>query len=267
MTYDIVRKALDGRNVWLLILESYGINVWCAAGKGSFGTGEIVRRVASSGLSSVVRHRWLILPILGASGVAAHQVAKRSGFSVRYAAIRAADLPEYLDNGMATTPEMRQMKFTFYDRLVLVPVEVVLKLKHMAAVSAAVMILAALGGNFTGGAFLSSAYAGAVFAGTAIAPLLLPWLPGRSFAVKGAIVGLFWVFICCLIAGKSWNFLQISGALLILPSVSAFCALNFTGCTPFTSRSGVKKELRVGLPAMAASVVAGCFFFISGALS
>lgn len=39
MSYDLVRQALAGRNVWLLVLETYGINVWCAAGKGTFGTG------------------------------------------------------------------------------------------------------------------------------------------------------------------------------------------------------------------------------------
>jgi CO dehydrogenase/acetyl-CoA synthase gamma subunit (corrinoid Fe-S protein) len=38
MSYDIVRSVLEGRNVWLLVLETYGINVWCAAGKGTFGT-------------------------------------------------------------------------------------------------------------------------------------------------------------------------------------------------------------------------------------
>ncbi len=103
MSYDIVRRTMAGRNVWLLVLETYGINVWCAAGKGTFGTGELVRRVTSSGLARVVSHRRLILPILGAPGVAAHQVLQRCGFSVSYAAIRAADLPEYLDNGMVTT--------------------------------------------------------------------------------------------------------------------------------------------------------------------
>ena len=62
MSYDIVRSALARRNCWLLLLETYGINVWCAAGKGTFGTGELVRRIASSRLAEVVSHRRLILP-------------------------------------------------------------------------------------------------------------------------------------------------------------------------------------------------------------
>ena len=61
---------------------------------------------------------------LGAPGVAAHQVKKRSGFKVEYGPVRAADLPEYLKNHQAT-PEMRRVAFTLRDRLVLIPVELV----------------------------------------------------------------------------------------------------------------------------------------------
>ena len=53
MTYDAVRRTLAGRDNWVLVLETYGINVWCAAGKGTFGTEEIVRRVAASGLADM----------------------------------------------------------------------------------------------------------------------------------------------------------------------------------------------------------------------
>src|SRR6185369_10655915 len=73
MSYDVVRRTLAGRSCWLLVLETYGINVWCAAGKGTFGTGELVRRVTSTGLAKVVNHRRVILPILGAAGVSAHE--------------------------------------------------------------------------------------------------------------------------------------------------------------------------------------------------
>ena len=125
MSYDIVRRELAGRNVWLLVLETYGINVWCAAGKGTFGTGELCRRVESVGLARVVNHRLLILPILGAAGVSAWRVKQRSGFQVRFATIRASDLPEYLDRGMVTSSAMRDVTFTFRERLVLTPIELI----------------------------------------------------------------------------------------------------------------------------------------------
>lgn len=264
MTYDILRQALADRSVWLLVLETYGINVWCAAGKGTFGTGEVVRRVTASGLAEVVSHRSLILPILGAAGVAAHQVAARCGFTVSYAAIRAADLPGYLDNGMVATPTMRRLTFSLYERLVLIPVEVVLGLRSLALTAGLVLLVCALFGGLSAGLTAFGAYTGAMLAGTVLGPLLLPWLPGRSFAVKGAVVGLFWAVCWYRLAGASWPLPVAAAALLILPAVSAFHTLNFTGCTPFTSRSGVRKEMRIGLPAMAGAVGLGMLLLVLG---
>ena len=62
MTFDRLREALPGRDFWILVLDTKGINVWCAAGKGTFGTEELIDRIASSGLARVVSHRELILP-------------------------------------------------------------------------------------------------------------------------------------------------------------------------------------------------------------
>src|SRR3990170_3965571 len=78
LSFDALRSALAGRDGYILVLDTEGINVWCAAGKGTFGTDELVGRVESTGLGVVVRHRRLILPQLGAPGVAAHEVARRS---------------------------------------------------------------------------------------------------------------------------------------------------------------------------------------------
>jgi len=265
MTYDIIRRELAGRNLWLLVLETYGINVWCAAGKGTFGTGEVVRRVASSGLARVVNHRRLILPILGAPGVAAHQVAQRCGFTVSYATVRADDLPEYLDNGLVTTPTMRELTFSFYERLVLIPVEVVLVLKSMAPVAVAVVLTGTALGGVSVGVTAFCAYTGALLSGIMFGPLFLPWLPGRSFAVKGTCVGLIWSVLFYLLAsGSQWNFAATIASFLALPAVSAFYTLNFTGCTTYTSRSGVKKEMRVGLPVMGGAVAMALILVLLG---
>lgn len=264
MSYDLVRRSLAGRNVWLLVLETFGINVWCAAGKGTFGTDELVRRIGATGLAQVVTHRRLLLPILGAPGVAAHEVAGLTGFTVRYATIRADDLPAYLDNGMVTTPAMRELTFTFRERLVLIPVELVLALKPTAAVCAVIFLLAALLGGVPAGLWTLLAYAGAVFTGIAVAPLLLPWLPARSFAVKGMLAGLAWSSGYYLLAGGSWSAPVTIAAFLTLPAVSAFYTLNFTGCTTFTSRSGVKKEMRLALPVMGGALAVSALLLVAG---
>lgn len=265
MSYDIIRHALAGRTVWLLVLETYGINVWCAAGKGTFGTGELVRRVMATRLAEVVSHRRLLLPILGAAGVAAHQVAQRCGFSVSYAAIRAADLPEYLDSGMVTTPAMQRLTFTFYERLVLVPVELVLALKHVAAIGGVLLLLVAALGGLPAGVAALFAYAGAVVTGIVIGPLLLPWLPGRSFSLKGVIAGLLWSGAFYLLAGgRAWGVPVTMAVFLALPAVSGFHTLNFTGCSTYTSRSGVKKEMRIALPAMGGALLMAMVLLLAG---
>jgi acetyl-CoA decarbonylase/synthase complex subunit gamma len=267
MTYDLVRRALAGRNVWLLVLETFGINVWCAAGKGTFGSDELVKRIDQVGLSRVVAHRRLLLPILGAPGVAAHEVKKRSGFTVAYATIRASDLPEFLDNGEVTTPAMRQLSFTFYQRLVLIPVEIVLVLKSLALIGAAVYLLAALLGGPAAAATALMGCVGAVFTGIALAPMLLPVLPGRSFAIKGAFCGLLYsAFLYAVAGGASWSPPVTLASFLSITAVSAFYTLNFTGCTPYTSRSGVKKEMHLGLPVMGGALLVSLLLVVAAKL-
>ena len=144
MSFDRLREALRGRNVWILVLDTIGINVWCAAGKGTFGTEELVRKIESSGLRSIVSHRKLVLPQLGAPGVAAHKVAKFSGFKVQYGPIRAEDLPAYLDAGFQTTAQMRIMTFPLKERAVLIPIELVEAVKPFLIIVPVLLIVSGI---------------------------------------------------------------------------------------------------------------------------
>lgn len=267
MSYDIVRRELAGRDIWLLVLETHGINVWCAAGKGTFGTDEIVKRITLTGLPLLVSHRTLLLPMLGAPGVAAHLVRQRTGFQVRYATIRAADLPAYLDNGMTATPAMRQLTFTTAERLVLTPIELV----AACTWGLPVLALVVLATGFSGGAFspgravpAAIAWVATIVTGAVGAPFLLPWLPGRSFAVKGALLGLVLSALLAWFGRGIVSFHEAAALFFIAPAVCSFLALTFTGSTPFTSRSGVRKEMRVALPIMTAALVAGLSSWLFG---
>jgi acetyl-CoA decarbonylase/synthase complex subunit gamma len=256
MTYDIVRRNLSGRNIWLLVLETFGVNVWCAAGKGTFGTEELVQRIKSTGLERIVSNRKLLLPLLGAPGVAAHEVAMRTGFSITYAAIRAEDLPTFLDNGMSTTPEMRELTFSFYERLILVPVELLLGLRSACLIILCLFLIGMIFAGTTAGIKAGLAYCGAMLTGVVIGPVLLPWLLGKSFAFKGAIAGLFWSGAWYLLAdGYAWSIPETVAAFVALPVVSAFYTLNFTGCSTYTSRSGVKKEMHLSMPVMGGAIL------------
>jgi len=54
------------------------------------------------------------------------------------------------------------------------------------------------------------------------------------------------------------------GVLLIVPAVSSFLALQFTGASTYTSFSGVIKETRLAVPLIRAAVGLGLAAFIIG---
>lgn len=254
MTFDRVREQLGGLNVWLLVLDTKGVNVWCAAGKGTFGTEELISRIAQTGLASIVTHRTVIVPQLGATGVSAHTVKKGSGFRVAYGPVRAADIREYIANGMKATEEMRQVKFTAKDRLVLAPIELVAAIKPTLIIFGVFFILNVVGfGHFS--LVDLYAYLGTILIACVLTPLLLPWIPGRAFAFKGFLLGLIWAVGVSFINGfpgmPGFGWLKAAAYVLILPSISAFIAMNFTGSTTYTSPSGVNKEMKAAIPAMA----------------
>jgi len=267
MSYDLVRSSLEGQNIWLLVLETFGINVWCAAGKGTFGTSELVRQLKSTQLEKVVTHRTILLPILGASGIAAHEVTKQTGFKVQYASIRAADLPDYLSNGMVTTPAMQQLTFGLSERIVLIPIEFVQSLKFVLPVACLLFILGWLFAGISTGLMFCSAILGAVAVGNIAVPALLPWLPGASFAFKGFLAGFLWSGLWLFWSTAGLSVPTSISAVLVLTTVSSFYAMNFTGSTPFTSRSGVRKEMHIALPLMGIalfiSTIAGAWALLS----
>ena len=69
LSFDTLRKNLTGVNGWILVLDTQGVNVWCAAGKGTFGTKELVNRIKLVSLDKIVNHKRIILPQLGATGI------------------------------------------------------------------------------------------------------------------------------------------------------------------------------------------------------
>jgi hypothetical protein len=265
MTFDRVREQLDGLNLWIVVLDTYGVNVWCAAGKGTFGTEELVRRIESVRLSEIVTHRKVILPQLGAVGVAAFEVTKATGFGIVFGTVRARDIKEFLSNGMKATEEMRTVKFTIADRIVLTPIEVVGTIPGILITFGVLFILNAIGLGHYGSPDLYGLL-GSVLVGCVITPILLPWVPGRAFSFKGGLLGLLWATGFLIINGfpafPVLGWLKAIAYLFIFPSISAFLAMNFTGCSTFTSLSGVDKEMKIALPIMLFSTAGGILLLL-----
>lgn len=273
MSFDRLRSALHGREGWILVLDTNGINVWCAAGKGTFGTDELVARIEKTRLTEIVSHRRVIVPQLGATGVSAHNVKQRSGFKVVYGPVRASDLPTFLDAGMKATREMRCVLFPLRDRIVLIPIELVGSAKYLMAILVFLFLVSGFGeGAYS---FLLMARIGLMSAllitvgyvtGAALTPALLPWLPGRAFSAKGAWAGLLVLLIALGFSrgglGLLENRMSIVAWFLLIPAVSSFLAMNFTGASTYTSLSGVQREMKFAVPLQAIAAVLGLGLWI-----
>lgn len=249
LSFDALRTALGGIDCYILVLDTKGINVWCAAGKRTFGTDELVKRIKLTGLGDVTKRRTLILPQLGGPGVAALEVKKLSGFNVEYGPVRANDLPEYLKTHKAA-PEMRRVKFNLIDRLILVPTELIQALLLMLVLSVPIY--------FISGLLPALAIAAAILAGVVLFPILLPWIPTPNFSTKGFILGALIALPFAIIeffGNPGMVLWQRAGwaltYILILTPVTSYLALSFTGATTFTSKSGVKREIFAYIPKMA----------------
>ena len=271
LSTDCLHKAMGTGDVWVLVLDTRGINVWCAAGKGTFGTAELINRIDQTALGTVVRHRTLILPQLGAPGVAAHEVRKATGFTVEYGPIRAKDIPAYIKACNRATEAMRTVTFTIRERAILTPMEFFPALrKYLWVILGCAIIMGAQpGGILFRPAIIHSLPIlaiglCAVFMGAVVVPVLLPFIPFRSFALKGGIFGAVALAPPMFHPALFFQGNRILGTavLLFFIAVTSYVALNFTGCTPFTNISGVKKEMRFAVPVYLTACAAATILII-----
>ena len=198
--------------------------MWCAAGKGTFGTEELLQRISSSNLGDIVNHRTLILPQLAGPGVAAFEVKKRSGFKVVYGPVEASDLPSFLDTGLKATPAMRTKTFSTAERLVLVPVEVMGAVKIGMPVLGLLFLLSFLLSRASLDVALRYGYNAlqallfGIIAGAFFTPLLLPWLPGKAFAMKGLLPGIAGAIVFFVLQENGGTSQRGTGNLCVVPA-------------------------------------------------
>ncbi len=255
MSFDVLRDSIGYLDAWILVIDTKGINVWCAAGKGTFGTDEIIRCVQMVNLQNLVDHRRLVIPQLGAPGVAAHLVKKGCGFGVIYGPVRATDLPDFLAAGKQATTSMRRVNFSLKDRTILTPVEVSMLRWQILYVALALLFLGGIGSDIFDFSAAWTRGSGAIFAGfvgllsgSVLTPMLLPWLPGRAFALKGVWIGSGAAILLCLSLFSDSGLLNQIALLLQVTAISSYTAMNFTGSSTYTSPSGVEKEMRLAIP-------------------
>jgi len=248
LTFDLLRSRLKNVSCRLLILETDGINVWCAAGKGTFGTAELARQITATGLSEYINHKTLILPQLGAPGINARDLSRRTGFKVIYGPVEARDIPSFLESGMKKTDEMRYKRFPLKERIVLTGVELSQSWKFLLPMLAVLILFTGFGSGWPEISFMMTILPAilGIFSGAFLSPVLLPVLPFRAFAAKGAVSGFIISSLWAAAMRPNIPFLIIACGLII--ASSSFLMMNFTGSSTYTSLSGVRKEMKFALP-------------------
>jgi NAD-dependent dihydropyrimidine dehydrogenase PreA subunit len=176
LTVARVLRAVRGRDLWLLVAPSGGINVWCAACGGEFTDHQVVSAIKTSGLGDRVTHRRIWLPALSAPGMNRTSIEEQTGFRPRFGPASARDIPAWIDAKFELTDAMKRADFSARHRLdMLVSMNTVYYLP-----------LAVLFAIFWREHLL---HLTALFWGLALATYLaVPWIPGRTGWAKSLVV-------------------------------------------------------------------------------
>jgi hypothetical protein len=245
LTFNLVRRALHGRDAYLLVIDTRGINVWCAAGGKKFSTREVALSHRAFRLAEVPHRLPFLLPQLAATGVSKYQLRDDFGLEAAFGPVYIRDFPAYADAGYRKAEAMRVVDWGLAKRL-----EVTWSFALMNAAAVALPL-----------AVFHTLYSPLAVAAVAAISLgvgaLFPWLPTRLYAIKGlaaaALVAIpviiyKWLGGAGAFGLAQWGiFLAFAGILL---------GLEFSGNTSVSSPSQVRQEFKPGLVALASLLVA-----------
>lgn len=216
-------KQIDRKlDCWLVVADSHGINVWCAAGGGHFTAEAVISAMNTCGIDQVVDHHALILPQLCANGVDGWKVRRETGWGVHWGPIRASDIPDYLAAGRKKTEGMRHVRFQLPSRLEMTTVMLVFY-----------GLFAALLGIIFWRPFVWTILALMIVI-SYIYGAALPWIPGRDGLEKGAALSML-----TILGLWTWSFgwerlppLNLFNWSLGLGFLAFFIGAEFQGMSP-----------------------------------
>jgi hypothetical protein len=263
-TIVLLYRRLKPLNVRLLVLDTNGINVWCSSGKGRFSAQEILDKLNKYDRNILTDSDELeiIIPKLSLSGVRLSEL-KKNKIKPIIGPIYAKRLRQYLDNPPYKDCIDDAMHFGIKARAYTV-VPTVVQFSWYAVLMAVPLFL-----------FHHLFKTGFHWQVTPIAiaisffyPILFPWLPGKHFAVKGISLSvLFSLFAIYLFVLKAISLLLMFFYVAFIFGTCIFLALSFTGNSPVSNYSKVKKEIIRFLPlSILFYIIAIIFYFINGSL-
>ena len=109
LSFDLLRRDLRTQDCWILVLDTKGLGVGSASAAGTFGTDELVTRIAASRLSrglSTASSSCCPVPAPASTPVSSRGPLGSTFVSAR---ARASDLPRFLSahDGVPLGPETR----------------------------------------------------------------------------------------------------------------------------------------------------------------
>jgi hypothetical protein len=241
LSFDLLRRDMDGIDGWILVLDTRGLGVGSAAASGRFGTDELVTRVIASRLARAVSHRTLILPARASAVIDTGLVARNTGFEVRIGPVHTSALPGFLASPEPPTGS----GFSVLDALALVPAELGRSLMWYPGFAFAALLYAGLG---PGGVTLERAFAGSwpllvlglgsVVCGSVGAPVLRALFPRIPLWAHGGLLGgaaAAALFAGARLAAGMDPYLTAACG-LFFPAAAAIMAERFARALPDTGR-------------------------------
>ncbi len=239
--FTILRK-LKGMNVRILVIDTDGINVWCASGKQKFNTAEIMKQVNRYEKETLTddKRPALILPKLSLSGVDI-KALRQAGVKPIIGPVYAKQLPEYLTHPPLKDQKNDIIQFGFLSRLFTwLPGFVQFCWYFLLVVIIAKTLMIELQTWWI---------LGLVGVIVTVYPLLFPRIPGKQFAVKG-----IWLALV-MTAGIGASFLlglisafHLSTLTIFTFATSLFFGLSYTGNSAVSNYTMVRKETARYLP-------------------
>jgi len=116
LTVKRVSRHLKHMDCYLLVAQSNGVNVWCAAAAEAFTEHSIISVLETSRVGKRVNHRRLILPALSGPGVNTGIIEQETGWHCQFGPVYAKDIPEYIKSDFQKTEKMKRIKYDLVDR-------------------------------------------------------------------------------------------------------------------------------------------------------
>ena len=185
--------------------------------------------------------------------------------------MRAPDIIKFIKDGYRADSEMRKVKFEFSDRIKLIPNDFMHGKFFLLGAIVFVLLLSGLHSRgFSYNGFSSQIGPSIVkillgyCAGLLMTPMLLPYIPGRHFSLKGFFSGIIAYLIYLLFVSSNDSLVERFSWFFIITAISSFLAMNFTGSSTYTSLSGVKKEMKLFVPLQIGFSAVGLILLIIG---